>query len=69
MQGGASRSGHGTYADCCGSELDGLKGVFDLEETAFRREGAVEDPLDSSSLETEEYPRHPYLIPRSADSC
>jgi hypothetical protein len=29
------------YADGCRSELDGLEGVFDLEETSFRREGAL----------------------------
>ena len=29
------------YAYCCGTEFDGFEGVFDLEETAFGREGAV----------------------------
>lgn len=32
----------GLDADGCAAELDGLEGVFDLEETAFRREGANE---------------------------
>lgn len=34
----ASGSGN---ADCCAAELDGFKGVFDLEQTTFGRECAV----------------------------
>lgn len=30
----------GLDSNSCAAELDGLEGVFDLEETAFRREGA-----------------------------
>ena len=37
--------GRRTYAYCCGTELDGFEGVFDLEETAFRREGAGDSAL------------------------
>lgn len=31
----------GGYADCRGAQLDCFEGVFDLEEAAFGREGAV----------------------------
>lgn len=31
----------GGDADCCRAQLDGFEGVFDLEEAAFGREGAV----------------------------
>lgn len=30
----------GLDSNSCAAELDGFEGVFDLEETAFRREGA-----------------------------
>lgn len=32
----------GLDSDRCATELDGFEGVFDLEETAFGREGAKE---------------------------
>ena len=35
-------SAAGCDADGSGSELDGFKGIFDLEEAAFWGEGAVE---------------------------
>ena len=50
-------------SDGCAAELDGLEGVFDLEKTAFGREGA------GGLLEGDEWMigGGTYLMPRSSE--
>jgi hypothetical protein len=51
----------GLDSDGCTAELDGFKGVFDLEETAFGREGAGK-LLERGNSKVDD---RTYLMPRS----